>query len=537
MKQVVTVMLTAIAVFVHAQTNPFIQAQKCFGGTKSDEARSIRQTKDGGYIIAGLASSNNGNVSGNHGGYDAWIVKLRPSGSIEWQKSLGGTVSDYAASIEQTKEGGYIFAGFSYSNDGDVSGHHGATESADCWIVKLSASGSIEWQKSLGGAQYDEATSIQQTREGGYIIAGSSTSNDGDVSGNHGGLDYWLVKLDTSGNIQWQKSLGGSKQYLAYSVDQTKDDGYIVAGYSQSNDGDVSGHHGTTKYADYWIVKLSASGSIEWQKSLGGAKYDEATSIQQVKEGGYIIAGSSTSNDGDVSGNHGGLDYWLVRLSAAGNIQWQKSLGGTNNDAAYSVDQTKDSGCIVAGYSYSNDGDVSGHHGVLFGDYWIAKIDAAGNIQWQTSLGGTNQEWAHFIIQKFDGSYVVAGSAASDDGDVTGLHGLVGNSDYWIVQLSSSGNFVSQLPSTAAAAANSSFNTKNLSFSITVSPNPAHSVLHISGLVPGINYELKIMNESGNAVMSKSIKNISSYDMDVSRLAAGVYYLQAGSNTFRFIKE
>jgi hypothetical protein len=247
-------------------------------------------------------------VKGNHGKSDAWIVKLDSQGTIQWQRSLGGSNQDAAYSIQITSDGGYIIAGSSYSHDGDVTGNHGKS---DAWIVKLDSQGAIQWQKSLGGGNLDEAISIQITSDGGYIIASSSKSNNGDVTGNHGDDDYWIIKLDSQGTLQWQKSLGGSEWDKAYSIQITSDGGYIIAGFSYSHDGDVKGNHG--KY-DYWIVKLDSQGTIQWQKSLGGSVEDAARSIQQTSDGGYIIAGISWSNDGDVKGNQGKYDFWIVKL-------------------------------------------------------------------------------------------------------------------------------------------------------------------------------------------------------------------------------
>ncbi len=405
---------------------PNIQWQKSLGGSGNDWAHSIQQTSDGGYIVAGVNNSNGGDVSGNHGEADAWIVKLNATGNIQWQKSLGGSGSDRANSISQTSDGGYIMAGYSLSYDGDVSGNHG---NGDYWIVKLNATGNIQWQKSLGGIDNDEAQSIQQTSDGGYIVAGWSFSTDGDVSGNHGSGDFWIVKLNATGNILWQKSLGGSGSDGAYSIRQTSDGGYIVSGYSRSNDGDVSGSHGN---ADYWIVKLDATGNIQWQKSLGGSG-DETTglSIVQTTDGGYIVSGYSRSTDGDVSGNHGDADAWIVKLNATGSILWQKSLGGSGADGANYIQQTSDGGYIIAGVNSSNDGDVSGNHGKA--DYWIVKLNTTGDIQWQKSLGGSNDESAWYIGQTTDGGYIVVGWSLSNDGDVSGNHG---KQDSWVVKLS-----------------------------------------------------------------------------------------------------
>ncbi|MFY9419238.1 MAG: hypothetical protein WAP17_09180, partial [Bacteroidales bacterium] len=232
------------------------------------------------------------------------------SGDIIWQKCFGGTNEDYAYSIQQTSDSGFIVAGYTFSNDGDVSGYHGYF---DYWVVKLNSSGDIEWQKCLGGTYYDYAYSIQQTSNGGFIVAGSTNSNNGDVSGYHGYFDYWVVKLNSSGDIEWQKCLGGTNNDYANSIQQTSDGGFIVAGYTESNDGDVSGYHGGDY--DAWVVKLNSSGDILWQKCLGGTIDDRANSIQQTSDGGFIVAGFTVSNDGDVSGNHGASDAWVVKLN------------------------------------------------------------------------------------------------------------------------------------------------------------------------------------------------------------------------------
>jgi hypothetical protein len=403
---------------------PAIQWQHSFGGSNIDRASSVVQTADGGYIVAGWSSSADGDVTGNHSKDDYWIVKLDAAGSLQWQKSLGGSNNDEATSVIQTSDGGYIVAGGSASTDGDVTGNHGVD---DYWIVKLGATGLIQWEKSLGGTASDQALSIQQTSDGGYIVAGVSASNDGDVTGNHGGEDYWIVKLDAAGSIQWQNSFGGSGDEQAFSIQQTTDGGYITAGVSASNDGDVTGNHGGE---DYWIVKLSNAGNIQWEKSLGGSGNDQAYVIQQVADSGYIVAGYSTSTDGDVTGNHGSGDYWIVKLTDTGSIQWQKSLGGSGNDGTYSIQQTADGGYIVAGWSNSVDGEVAGNHGDY--DYWIVKLSGAGSIQWQKSLGGSGRDITTSAQQTPDGGYIIAGYSTSTDGDVTGNHG---NQDYWIVKL------------------------------------------------------------------------------------------------------
>jgi hypothetical protein len=347
--------------------------QKSFGGSNNDVAWAMDQTDDGGIVVAGYSRSNDGDIISNNGLTDYCIMKLDASGNLEWEKSIGGSDDDWAFAIRQTTDEGFIVAGHSKSNDIDVSGNHGEW---DYWVVKLNANGNLLWQKSLGGSDDDEAYSVVETSDGGFVFAGGSDSNDGDASGNHGDGDAWIVKLDVSGNLVWQKSLGGSGDDYAYSIQQISGDGFIVAGSSPSNDGDVSGNHG---HSDYWIVKLDEGGNLLWQKSFGGSDYEEANSVQQTFDGGFIVAGYSYSSDGDVSINHGLTDYWIVKLDPAGNLHWQKSLGGISYDKSSSIHQCTDGGFVIAGLSFSNDGDVSGNHGDSFGnseDYWIVKLSS-----------------------------------------------------------------------------------------------------------------------------------------------------------------
>jgi hypothetical protein len=289
---------------------PCIEWQKCLGGSGDDNAYDVQQTSDGGYIVAGRAASNNGDVRGNHGRADLWVVKLEASGNKVWQRCLGGGDDDGALSIQQAFDGGYVLAGGtkSNSNSGNVIGTHGG---ADAWVVKLDASGTLEWQKCLGGSSSDYAQSVQPTADGGYIVAGYTESDNGDVSGNRGGADFWIVKLDHDGTIMWQRCLGGSSDDVAQRIRQTSDGGYIAAGWSRSDDGDVSGNHGSM---DCWIVKIDANGSPVWQRCLGGSGDDSAQSIQQTSDGWYILAGWTDSNDGDVRGNHGSADAWRSGL-------------------------------------------------------------------------------------------------------------------------------------------------------------------------------------------------------------------------------
>ncbi|MGN7783661.1 hypothetical protein ACTJIJ_04015 [Niabella sp. 22666] len=412
----VAFILSADAVFAQA---PSIQWQKALGGADGDIASDIQPTTDGGYIVAGNSSSNDGDASSNHGGADYWIVKLDAAGNKVWQKSFGGSANDYATSIKQTSDGGYIVGGTTFSNDNDVSGNH--NPDSDGWVIKLDASGNLVWQKAIGGVGGDFITAILQTNDGGYLAGGYSSSNNSDASGNNGSFDFWTIKLDASGNISWYKMIGGSQDDRARALQQTADGGYIITGSTASV---------ITGARDCLMAKLDASGNIAWQKTLGGTGNDEYNSIQQTTDGGYIAAGTTASNNGDVSGNHGGDDYWVVKLDASGNIIWQKTLGGSGTDWSYTVQQTTDGGYVALGVSTSTDGDVTGTHGN--GDFWLAKLNTSGNLTWQKSFGGTGGDYGYAIRQTADGGFITAGFSNSTDGDVTNNHD---NGDFWVVKL------------------------------------------------------------------------------------------------------
>lgn len=399
--------------------------QRCLGGSKEDSLVSIQQTSDGGYILAGGTASSDGDVLGNNKCDNVWIVKLNTNGEIDWQKCFGGSFGSIALYIQQTSDGGYIIAGVTYSNDGDVSGNHG---SIDTWILKLNSSGIISWQKCIGGSDWDEVHSIQQTSDDGYIICGHTKSKDGDFSDHHGGVnDGWIVKLSSTGNFEWKKCLGGSSDDFLMSVQQISDEAYIVAGFSDSNDGDVSGNHG---YGDAWILKLDLYGEIIWQKCLGGSSSDSAFSIQQTSDGGYIFGGGTRSNDGDVSGILAGAeDSWIVKLDSTGNIVWQRCMGGSSMENVIIAQQISNGGYIITSSTTSNNGDVSDSHGDY--DGFIVELDNAGNVVWKRCFGGSNEDWICSIQQTSDGGYIMSGSTTSNNGDVFGNHG---GKDAWIIK-------------------------------------------------------------------------------------------------------
>lgn len=495
-----TIFLSAFCVY----SQPTIQWQKCLGGSGNDQASSIQQTTDGGYIVAGSSNSIDGDITGNIGSTNnsnCWIVKITNIGEIEWQKALGGSGADTANSIQQTADGGYILAGNSDSNDVDVTGNHGGF--SDYWVVKLGENGGIEWQKTLGGTGNDQAFSIQQTTDGGYVVAGFSESNDGDVTGNRGNIDYWIVKLNGFGVIEWQKSFGGTGSDWATSIKQTIDEGFVVVGFSDSNDGDITGAHGSD---DYWVVKLNSIGGIEWQKSLGGTYYDAACTIQQTTDGGYVVAGQSQSIDGDVTGNHGYADYWIVKLNSLGNIEWQKSIGGIYSEYPTSIQQTTDGGYIIIGTS------------IPLGDLWLVKISNIGDIEWQKGYGSDGGEGGSSIQQTTDGGYIIAGGISSTY--VTGFHG---DTDYWVVKLS---NTLS-VPETT------------IDTHFVIYPNPVKNEINVKTNLINLGSFYSIYDQLGKTVLTGKL-NTENNIIDISNLSKGIYTFSVGDDSKtskKFIKQ
>lgn len=415
---------------------PAVEWQKVYGGNIGDigdRATCVQQTTDGGYVVAGYAHSADGDVTSNHGKSDFWILKLDSAGNIQWKKAYGGSSDEYAYAIRQTSDGGYVVAGYAASDDGDVSGVHGPVNT-DYWVMKISSTGVLQWQKCFGGSDTDVAKSIDLSPDGGYVVAGYTRSNDGNVTGQQGFDACWVIKLDRNGNLQWQKIYGNFPHSAAESIRATKDGGYVVAAGMEYFSGNLPGYHGSI---DYWIIKINSTGIIEWQSFYGGSSSDYPHSIEQAPDGGYIVAGTSNSYDGQVTGNHssnisGATDGWIVKLNSSGSLEWQKCLGGSYVEEAFSVKPLPGGGYIVAAGATSTDGDIT----VPFysKDFWIVNLTNDGNIEWQKSYGGSDYDEPNWIECTKDGGFIVAGSTNSgaNDGDVTNPH--YGN-NYWIVKL------------------------------------------------------------------------------------------------------
>jgi hypothetical protein len=309
---------------------------------------SITKTPDGGYIATG--NRNNLSPQGGYIGSDLIVIKLNAGGTIAWEKAFGGT----GESVLNTPDGGYLVSG---------------TAGDNLLLFKLDANGQKVWEKTYGGSGFEGHGSLTTTADGGYLLAGSSSSNDGDISGGHGGSDVVVFKLDASGNKIWTKLYGGSDDDGADEIIATKDGGSILVGTTSSNDGDVVGQHSNDE--DIWVLKLDKDGQKTWQATLGTTYWDNGYSITQMADGSYMAFGFVYGNDGDVSGARGNKDFWVVKLSSTGKKLWQKPFGGPGEELPGAITATTDGGFVITGYSSADGGDVTGINGISKG--WVVK--------------------------------------------------------------------------------------------------------------------------------------------------------------------
>ncbi|HET6993479.1 MAG TPA: SBBP repeat-containing protein, partial [Chitinophagaceae bacterium] len=412
--------------------------RKAFGGTSDDEPghHSIVKTPDGGTIILGTTNSNDGDVSGNHGGYDAWLLKLNSAGEKQWSKTYGGSGDDRAASVIVTSDGFLEVTGYTYSHDGDVTNNHGGPGS-DLWVMKLNQNGELVWSKAFGGSFNEAGRTIVATPDGGSAIAGFATSVDGDVHGNHGDGDVWVLRLNGQGDTLWTASYGGSFWEEGSNITLSPDGGFALTGLTFSNDGDVSGFHTSAILgADIWVVKLNSNGHKIWAKTLGGSADDVGQAIVASPGGGYIVTAYAQSNDGDISGHHGNLlfnDIWVIKLDDNGNKIWARTYGGNLDDAPTAIIAAPEGGFILVGGTDSHDGDLPGAQG---GDYnmCVLKFDDNGSVQWSKKLGGSDDDTFFSIAMDTDGGLLLLGSTNSNDGDIAGT-GYHGEYDLWLARV------------------------------------------------------------------------------------------------------
>ena len=420
--------------FTVMQTTLSLVWQRVLGGSLSEGVGGIARTTDGGFVAAGVTESNDGDVVGNPVSTAAgWVVKVDAAGVKQWQRPLGGVQKEAGLQLFQgitaTADGGVVVVG---ATNSDSSGapdlRHGLE---DLWAVKLDASGNIVWNRLFGGSGRDQGTSITTTTDGGLLIAGSSSSNDGDVAGNHGSTDAWLLKLDGNGNKQWSKLFGGSSDEMRPVIAASPDGGFLLACTTESINGDIPGNKGIFDIA---LFKVDANGNKQWVKDYGGSRTDFVNDVAATSDGGFVVTGTTLSNDGDFNGNHSSNDDMVaLKINKDGGTVWVRLLGGTNYDQGWGVAAAADGGVMITGYTTSTDGDMTGIRSRGGEDLWLVKIDGNGKIVWEDTYGGVYTEIGYSIVPASDGGFVAGGLVTGNNGDVSGAHN--GDYDIWLLKV------------------------------------------------------------------------------------------------------
>ncbi len=437
MKHGILLSISVIFCSIAYTQGPDIEWEFNIGGDDWDECRSIFETNDGGFICGGFSTSEvSGNKTvPSFGFYDFYLVKLNIFGELDWEKAYGGEQRDQLYRAEQTADGGYILGGWSESevSGNKTSPHYGLR---DCWVIKTDAEGEIEWQTTVGGDDNDYIFTLHQLSDGGYIFGGFSQSG---ISGNKtepnlGLYDYFIFKLDADGNLVWQNTMGGSGDEKLHAIVELNDGGFICGGTSESTDYDHTAPIKGTE--DYWVLRLDSEGNILWNKCYGGADVEELFDIQVDPDDNFILAGfTTTSEDGDVTEPIVGTqDGWAVKLDADGNIIWQNTIGGTMGDRLECAYVMSDGNYFMGSGSFSPEGGDQIEYSWDW-DYWLKKLDqSTGEILWQVNMGGYGVDLPRTIIQTSDNSFAICGESTSDVGLEKNTPNY-GNYDYWIIKL------------------------------------------------------------------------------------------------------
>ncbi|WP_084677545.1 T9SS type A sorting domain-containing protein [Altibacter lentus] len=517
MRNTIILLAVLLWVFVIQAQDPAIQWQNTIGGSSGDFMTAFEATTDGGYIMGGYSDSNiSGDKTENsNGALDIWIVKIDASGSITWQNTIGGSGDDYLLSIQQTSDGGYILGAGSDSNiSGDKT--ENSRGGLDYWILKLDNNGAISWQKTYGGAMPDFDTYVIETSDGGYFVGGYSDSGvTGDKTDpSNGQRDYWALKLNSTGAIVWQNSIGGSMVERPQAVLQTTDGGYLLGGFSNSP---VSGDKTEPSQGgnDYWIVKLDVSGNILWQNTIGGNDSDVFRDMTATADGGYILAGYSKSNiSGDKTENsQGDYDYWILKINNTGTILWQNTIGGSGIDYPRDVKELQDGNIMVSGWSNSNiSGDKTEASNGGY-DFWLIKITGAGALASQNSIGGSNDESGPYLVELGSGDFVMA---CTSDSNISGdkADNSEGLDDYWVFKTS---------PSILGISENES-GSKVLAF-----PNPTSGTISLNLGNIASEVIVTIINSVGQIIDIQQFKHVQTANLTIPG-SGGLYFVTMTSS-------
>jgi hypothetical protein len=515
--------------------------QRCFGGSMNDEMFVANPTIKGGQVVESYSWSSDGDLTSNYGSADWWVFDLDSNRNFVWSHSYGGSGYDKCRYIMQNPDGKtYMAFGTSHSKDHDIDVSQipkGVKNVDQWWLLKLNDTGGIIWQKLFIGTELNGGRSILNTSDGGYLLCGWSTSDDYDFNANHGSYDSWLFKLDSNGNLQWKKNYGGSGSDRARVVIQTPNGGYAFTGGTYSNDGDFAGKgHGNN---DFMVVKTGAGGKVLWANAYGGSKADNGYDISLDWDGNYLVTGNDSSTDGEVTGNHGAQDIWVIKVNAKnGALIWERSIGGKGYDNGLRTLSMPGHGYLVLGTSSSKDGDLqnAGAHGE--GDIALFRLDSNRNLMWSKCFGGSLYEAANDMFIANQG-YYIWGITKSNDGDVSGHHGTTNINDVWglFVYDSSLTSGFGQVNTTAMQINNPG----ESEFNFDVYPTVTKQTIHLTATIyNSSDVTITLSDESGKVVQQKIILfqyHSMKTDLDVHGIPQGIYFVRMQSGSYSDVKK
>ena len=401
----------AVAPVVEPETfNGEVVSATRFGGSLHDRAAAIIELNTGGLGVLATSESTDGMLSDKtREGEDYWFLQLDAATNLISSKTYGGSGGDVATDLIATQDGGFLLGGYSMSKDGDASKNEGFH---DTWFVKTNASGGIEWEKSYGFAGHDHSYSVLETADGGYFSAGfldvTASGGAGNENVKHGVGEFWGQKLDATGNLQWRNYFGGSNNDRSYKAIQTPDAGFLLVGFTESDDFDISSPHGSY---DIWLVKLNSTGSLVWERSFGGSGVDIAHDALMLPNGDFLIVGQTNSSDGDISDANGDFDAFAMRVSAEGTLIWQQNYGSTDFEFAQSITLGPSNTFFVTGNTRSADITPSGNAGN--NDIWAFQITDEGDLRWQQTWGGSGIDLGVDAVFSQDQFLYIIGSTDS----------------------------------------------------------------------------------------------------------------------------
>ncbi len=469
--------------------------EKSYGGKHAEYLFDAVPTPDYGFILAGssLSKKTGTKTEGNRGDLDYWVWKMDEKGDLDWQKTLGGNGQDILRSVVLTLDGGYLLAGSSTSDyQKEKEGNFGDKKEAnrgnsDYWVIKLNAQGGEEWQHTFGGKGQDDLTTVLRTKDGGFLLGGSSSSDassnsskGGELSGGEkstncfGGLDYWVVKIDKKGTIEWQKTFGGVYNDELRSMTLTTDGGYVLGGSSNSpsltqtlSKGDGFTGNKTEEclgQSDYWIIKLDKDGNEQWQEVVGGTGDDQLYVVLTTKDGNLVLAGNSNSETGEnkTRSNESGTDFWMVKLKAEDHsILWQETYNIAQVDVLTSVVENDNSTLLLSGYAQGEMSKVKSQKSKVpstalgktrndenkvkkgTADYLVIKTKENGEELWRKSVGSSGEDILKKAIETRDGGYLLTGTSKASSNSSKGgefkasgdRNSGIGSNDFWVVKL------------------------------------------------------------------------------------------------------